>query len=120
MAVNTIQVQPRLITVEEYAQMVRAGVFPEDEGIELIEGQIISMSPIGASHAGHVIRLSRLFAAKAASRVLLSVQNPIRLHNSQAQPDLALLRARADDYTSGHPTAQDVLLVIEVSDSSAE
>ena len=62
MAVNTVPVQLRFITVEEYDQMVQAGVFPEDDRIELIEGNIITMSPIGAAHAGHVNRLLRLLA----------------------------------------------------------
>ena len=120
MAAQSVQIQPHLVTIKEYEQMIRAGVFSEDERIELIEGQMINMSPIGASHAGQVIRLSRLLANQIAAQALLSVQNPIRLFRSEPQPDLALLKPRSDDYGSGHPTAREVLLVIEVADTSAD
>ena len=119
MAVNTVPVQLRFITVEEYDQMVQAGVFPEDDRIELIEGNIITMSPIGAAHAGHVNRLLRLLAPWAG-QVLITVQNPIRLPGSEPQPDFALLKSRVDDYAGAHPTARDVLLVVEVSDTSVD
>lgn len=110
----------RLITVEEYERMVQAGIFAEDDRIELIEGLIACMSPTSASHAGQVKRLNRLFANYAAQQALVSVQDPIRLPRSEPQPDLALLKPRADDYGGGHPTARDVLLVIEVADTSAD
>ena len=120
MAVNRHQGQPRLITVEEYERMVHADIFSEDDRIELIEGQIACMAPIGATHAVHVNRLTRLLAARLAASAILSIQNPIQLSLSEPQPDLALLKPRADDYGSGHPTARDVLLVIEVADTSAD
>ena len=98
MAAQSVQIQPHLVTIKEYEQMIRAGVFSEDERIELIEGQMINI----------------------AAQALLSVQNPIRLFRSEPQPDLALLKPRSDDYGSGHPTAREVLLVIEVADTSAD
>ena len=107
-------------TVAEYEQMVRAGVFREDDRIEMIEGQIIAMSPIGSSHSGHVNRLNRLFGSRAGQQILVGVQNPIRLTRSEPQPDLALLKPRADDYATAHPTASEVLLVVEVADTSAD
>jgi Uma2 family endonuclease len=120
MAVKTVPPQPRLITVEEYEQMVQAGVFPEDDRIEMIEGQITAMSPIGSSHSGQVNRLNRLAAPRLGTQAILGIQNPIKLARSEPQPDLALLKTRGDDYAHSHPTAREVLLVVEVADTSAE
>ena len=124
MAVKTVQAQtehqPRLITVEQYEQMVQAGVFPEDDRIELIEGQMINMSPIGASHSGQVKGLNRLLAKYVTEAALISIQDPIRLPQSEPQADLALLKPKDDFYAGGHPAASDVLLVVEVSDTTAD
>lgn len=119
-AANAVQVQRRMITVEEYEQMVRAGVFHEDDRLELIEGDIVQMSPIGAAHAGVVARLNRLLASRVAGRALVFVQNPIRLARSEPEPDLALLRPRSDDYVRSLPEAADILLLVEVAETSAD
>lgn len=120
MAVNIAQVARRLITIAEYEQMIKAGVFDEDDRIELIEGDIVKMSPIGAAHAGFVKRLNRLLSNRVAGQAIVAVQDPIRLARSEPEPDLALLRPRADDYIRSLPEAADVLLIIEVADTSTE
>jgi Uma2 family endonuclease len=117
----TVQLLKRLFTVAEYYQMAQAGILSEDDRVELIEGEIVTMSPIGSRHAGCVNRLNRHFSQGVGNRALVSVQNPIRLNDySEPEPDLALLRPRPDFYTQTHPEAQDVLLLIEVADTSTE
>jgi Uma2 family endonuclease len=108
-----------LFTVDEYHRMAENHVLSEDDRVELIDGEIIEMAPIGSGHLGHVNRLGRVFGAAIGERALLSVQNPVRLgHRSEPQPDVALLQPRADDYAGNIPTPADVLLLIEVADSS--
>jgi Uma2 family endonuclease len=119
MAVNAIQVERKLFTVEEYEQMISAGVLGEDDRLELIEGEIIKMSPIGSLHVFIVNRLTNLLAARVRERAIVSVQNPIRLTNSQPQPDLALLRPAVGLRPHLLPNAGDVLLLIEVADMTA-
>lgn len=120
MAIPNVKVQRKLFSVAEYDQMVRAGVLGEDDHVELIEGEIVEMSPIGAAHAGYVARLNRILASQVAGQALVFVQNPLRLARSEPEPDLALLRPRADDYIGSLPEAADVLLLIEVADTSAD
>lgn len=109
----------RLFTTAEYHAMAEAGIFAEDERIELIGGEIVRMTPIGSAHAGCVMSLNRLLNRELSERALLSVQNPIVLDDaSEPQPDLALLRPREDFYRGAHPGPADVLLVIEVADAS--
>ena len=101
--------------------MAEAGVLGEDDRVELIDGEIFEMSPIGRKHAGCVNRLNYLFSSRLAGRAVVSVQNPIQLsEHAEPQPDLTLLRPRADFYTDAHPTSEAILLVVEVADSSAE
>lgn len=111
----------RRFTVAEYYAMAEAGILHETDRVELIEGEIIKMSPINALHAGHVKRLIRLFTKRLGDKVLLDAQNPVSLGDySEPQPDIVLLKPRADDYTKSHPKPADVLLVIEVSDSTVD
>ena len=117
----SIQLTPRRFTAAEYRQMIQAGLFAADERLELIDGEVVEMSPIGDRHAACVRRLiallSRLFAADA----IVDAQDPIIVGSTYApQPDVALLRPTADYYASRTPAAADCLLVIEVSESSAE
>jgi Uma2 family endonuclease len=113
-------VRRRRLTVDEFERMERVGILHEDERVELIDGELIQMAPIGSRHAGCVISCLDVFRRYPADWFLLSVQNPIRLSDfSEPQPDLALLRPRPDNYTESNPRAEDVLLVIEVSDTSA-
>lgn len=115
-----VQLLKRLFTVAEYHRMAEAGILGEDDRVELIEGEIVGMTPISSRHAGQVNRLVRLFTQRLGGRAILSVQNPIRLgEHSEPQPDVALLRPRPDFYATAHPGSEDVLLVIEVADLSA-
>src|SRR4051794_31647009 len=114
-----VHVERRQFTVAEYERMVEAGILAEDDRGELVEGEVIAMSPIGSRHAACVKRLNALLVAWAGSVAIVSVQDPIHLDDyNEPQPDLALLRPRADYYASGHPQPADVLLVVEVADTS--
>lgn len=109
----------RRFTVEEYYRMAEAGILAEDDRVELLDGEIVQMSPIGSRHAGTVARLSELLRDAVGKRALVWVQNPIRLSDtSEPQPDVCLLRPREDYFTRSHPRPQDVLLVIEVAETS--
>jgi len=99
--------------------MAEAGILTEDDRVELIEGEIVKMTPVGSRHAACVDRLTRLFSASIHGQAIVRVQNPIRLsERSEPQPDLALLRFRPDFYASSHPGPEDVLLVVEVAETS--
>jgi len=108
------------LTVHDYHRMADAGIFSEDDRIELIDGDLIDMAPIGSEHAAVVNRLAEAFFMACAGRAIVSIQNPVRLdQSSEPQPDLAILRRRADFYaTGGHPGPADILLLVEVADSS--
>jgi Uma2 family endonuclease len=106
-------------SVEAYYRMAETGVIGPDARVELLDGEIIDMSPIGPLHGGVVNRLLRLFARLSSGRFLLTVQNPVRLDDySEPQPDLMLLKPVPDDYTVRHPGPEDVFLLIEVAASS--
>jgi Uma2 family endonuclease len=110
----------RLFTVEEYYRMAEAGIISKDERVELIEGEIVAMAAIGSRHAACVDRLNYFLSQRVGGRALVRVQNPIRLDQfSEPQPDIALLRPRADFYAFAHPGPADVFLVVEVADTSA-
>ena len=116
-----VQVLRHRFTVEDYQRMGEAGIFSEDDRVELIEGEIVVMTPIGSPHAGKVTRLNGILTPRLSGRANVSVQNPVvLLPDSEPQPDLALLRLRADYYERTHPRPEDVLLLIEVSDTSLE
>src|ERR1051325_2458824 len=115
----SLQVQRHCFNVEEYHRMVEVGLLTEDSRVELIEGEVVQMSPIGSRHGGTVNRASALLNGILEGRAMVSVQNPIRLNDfSEPQPDLALLKPRKDYYSDSHPTPEDVLVVIEVVDAS--
>jgi Uma2 family endonuclease len=109
----------RLFTVDEYHRMADAGIFGPDERVELIEGEIIQMSPIGPRHAGCVINLNRLLVTRLGDRAVVSPQNPVVIRpRSEPQPDMLVLRSRTVSYSRAHPTPDDVLLAIEVADTT--
>lgn len=117
----SIPVLKRRFTVKDYHKMGEIGVFENDEKTELINGEIIKMSPIGKRHASCVNRCNRLFYQTLGDRILISVQNPIQLNDlSQPQPDLVLLQPRPDFYEKQHPQPSDILLLIEVADTTIE
>jgi Uma2 family endonuclease len=111
----------RRFNVDEYYRMADAGILRSDARVELIDGDIIVMSPIGIPHASCVDRLSRLIGRILGDRAFERVQGPIRLNQgAEPLPDLAIITPRADDYAKAHPGPGDVLFVIEVMDSSAD
>ena len=107
------------LSVDDFHKLGEAGILHEDDRVELIEGALIDMAPIGAGHAGQVNRLTNLFAPAVSGRAIVAPQNPLRLDDfSEPQPDLVLLRYRDDFYAKAHPRPSDVLLLVEVADSS--
>jgi Uma2 family endonuclease len=111
--------QRHRLTVDEYYRMGHAGVFAPDARVELIEGEVIDMAPIGTRHASAVKKLNALLSAAAGGSAIVAVQDPLRLSDaSEPEPDLMLLRPRADFYAHAHPGPADVLLLIEVSDTT--
>lgn len=108
----------RKFTVSEYYRMGKAGILTEDDRVELIEGEIIQLPPVGDSHAWCVNRLNKLFVLGVGDRAIVGVQNPFRLSTrSEPLPDLVVMRPRAS-MSGPHPTQQDAILVIEVSDTT--
>jgi Uma2 family endonuclease len=108
-----------LITVDAFHRMGEMGILAPTDRVELIDGEIIDMSPIGALHAAIVDLLARDFARRAGETVFIRCQNPLHLDDvTEPEPDIAILRPRADFYTTAHPGPADTLLVIEVADSS--
>jgi Uma2 family endonuclease len=108
-------------SVADYYRMAEAGILRPDERLELIDGVIIAMSPIGNRHAACVDRFNDLLKERIGRRAIVRIQSPIHLGDrSEPQPDLALLRPRSDYYASAHPGPSDVHLVIEVMDTTAQ
>ena len=104
------------ITVDEYYRMAEVGLLAHDARVELIEGEIIDMAPIGSRHAAAVAWLNQRLQSTVGARAITWVQNPIRLSkSSEPQPDVALLKHREDFYAVQHPTPLDTLLIVEVS-----
>jgi Uma2 family endonuclease len=114
-----IETAKRLFTVDEYYRMAEAGILTPQDRVELIDGEIIEMSPIGSRHAGCVNRAARLLISAFGKRVVVSVQNPLRLGKyTEPQPDVVVLKPRDDEYVSKTPTASDAILVVEVADTT--
>ncbi len=111
--------RPHRITVDEYYRMAEVGLLAPDARVELIEGEIIDMPPIGSRHAWAVIQLTKLMIRAVGDLAEVSVQQPVRLSgSSEPQPDVALLKPRGNAYRAAHPVPSDTLLVIEVSDAT--
>lgn len=107
------------LTVSDFHRMGEAGIFAAGDRVELIDGEVIDMSPIGALHAAIVARLTAFLCRTVGGGVIVWCQNPIRLDDSsEPEPDIALLSPRADGYMSAHPGPEDVVVVIEVADTS--
>ncbi|MDP2786960.1 MAG: Uma2 family endonuclease [Pseudomonadota bacterium] len=108
------------INAEQFHTMAEVGMFVPGERVELIEGEIIDMAPIGSFHCGNVGWLTQTFAEIIRGEAIVWVQNALRLSPTvEVYPDLALLKPRADFYRTAHPGPDDVLLVVEVADSSS-
>ena len=112
-------VEKRRITADEYQRMGDVGILSEGERVELIDGEIVAMTPIGPLHASVVDRATRMLTRAVGSQAIVRVQSPIRLNLfTEPEPDISLLRPQDDFYRAGHPQPPDVLLVIEVADAS--
>ena len=116
---STEAINKKLFTVDEYHRMAEVGILPETHRFELVRGEIIEMAIPGSPHSGRVNRLTYLFVSRLGQAVIVSGQNPVALDaKSEPMPDLALLEPRSDFYTAAHPSPEDVLLVVEVSDTT--
>ena len=112
----------RRFSIAEYHKMGEVGILEEYERVELIDGVITKMAPIGSRHAACVNKLSRFFFSILPTEdATIAVQNPIILDDgTEPEPDTALLKPRDDAYASGHPRPSDVLLIVEVADTSVD
>ncbi|MEY3759550.1 MAG: hypothetical protein RIR39_1041 [Pseudomonadota bacterium] len=115
----TVNPTKHLTNINEWRRLGEANIFPPESRLELINGEILEMAPIGFNHSGHLNRLNSLLTRLIPDDVISSVQNPLQLGDlSEPEPDFMLLKPNADFYSSRHPNANDVLLLIEVADSS--
>jgi Uma2 family endonuclease len=113
------EVMKRLINVDEYYKMAEVGILKPGDRVELINGEIYEMSPIGSKHAAVVDRLTRLLNKRFTDDVIIRTQSPIGIDSSnEPEPDISILKYRADFYSQAHPGAHDILAIIEVADSS--
>jgi Uma2 family endonuclease len=111
----------KLFTVADYHQMIETGVLKQGDHVELLNGEILEMSPIGPRHAAQVDRLNDVLPERIRKLAIVRVQSPVLLSDySEPQPDLSLLKRRADYYAASHPVPADVLVLIEVADSTVE
>lgn len=114
-----VPIERRRFTVSEYERMAEAGILGEDDRVELIEGEIVRMSPISSQHSACVKRYTVHLVRQLGDRAIVGVQDPIRLSDeSEPQPDLVVLRPRDDFYMHRHPEPPDILLIIEVAETS--
>lgn len=114
-------IELRRFTVADYAKMGESGIFGENDRVELIDGEVRCMSPIGTRHIAIVNRLTRLLVRIEGDATIVSIQNPVQLNDyTEPQPDVTVLRWRSDDYEDSTVQAKDVLVLIEVADSSLQ
>ena len=118
---KTSKIVPKRFRVEDFRRMTEAGILPEESGWEIIDGYLIDKMSIGSKHASTVKRLNRKLTRLFDDKVIISVQDPIHIDEfNEPEPDIMLLKPREDFYAENHPIPQDVLLLIEVSDSTVE
>ncbi len=111
--------KPRLFNVDEYYAMAEAGILAPDERVELIDGEIIPMSPMKSAHAASVYSLSYELTSQLGRRAQVRAQIPVRLNGAtEPEPDIAIVRWRDDFYAHAHPGPEDIILIIEVSDTT--
>ncbi len=114
-----VEVKKRLFTVGEYHRMAEAGILHELDHVELIDGEIFQMSPIGDRHAVCVSRTTTLFIRAFGDRAVVSPGNPVRLTDwTEPQPDVVVFKPRSDFYAKKRPTTKDLLFIVEVSDTT--
>ena len=107
-------------SVDNYEEMIRLGVLGENDRVELIRGEIVPKMPIGSKHAGSVKRMNSLISSRAGNRSVVGVQDPVRLIDSEPEPDISVMRPRSDFYSTSHPQPPDILMIARVSDSSLD
>ncbi len=111
----------RRFTVDEYHRMADVGILTANDRVELLDGEIVQMSPIGPLHGGSVDDVNRVFLRAVGDRAIVRVQNPVRLdEHNEPEPDLVLARPRRDRYRRSHPGPADVLLIVEVADTTLQ
>src|SRR5262245_59609358 len=114
-----LMVARRRFTVEEYYRMAQVGILSSGDHVELIDGEVVVMTPVGARHAACVTSATYALMRAAGDEALVQAQAPVRLDVFyEPEPDLALLRPRTDFYASGHATPGDVFFIVEIADSS--
>jgi len=112
-------VAKRLLNVEEYYKMAEVGILKPSDRVELINGEIFDMSPIGSKHAAVVKKLARLLNEIFQNKAIIGIQDPIRLDSdNEPEPDISILQFRPDFYSKAHPGSRDIQAIIEVADSS--
>jgi Uma2 family endonuclease len=117
----SVTVSKKRFTADEYQQMGQVGILSEDDRVELIDGEIIAMTPIGPRHCASVDRMTRAFVTKAGESAIVRMQGSVRLNfQSEPEPDLVLLRPRTDFYASAHPGPADILLIVEIAQTSID
>jgi Uma2 family endonuclease len=113
------EVMKRLINVDEYYKMAEVGILKPGDRVELINGEIYEMSPIGSRHGSVVKKLAMILNEIFKGEAVIGIQDPVRLDESnEPEPDISILKYRADFYSQAHPGAHDILAIIEVADSS--
>lgn len=116
-----VQLQQKLISVEEYHRMIEIGLFAQEEKLELLNGKLVFMSPIGSEHAGCLDQITELFLQCFIGKARIRIQNPLFLSaDSEPEPDIALVHRKAQHYTDRHPQADEVYLIVEIADTSLE
>ena len=116
-----VEVIKRRFTVDDYHRMGQTGILLPDDRVELIDGEVVAMTPIGPRHSACIDRANRALVLLVADRAIVRVQSSVRLNRyNEPEPDLVLLRPQADFYASRLPGPADILLIIEVAESSAD
>jgi Uma2 family endonuclease len=115
------QIPRRKFSISDYHRMAETGILAENERIELIAGDIVTMIPVGSQHTSCVKSLKQLFTTMLIDTVVVWVQNPICLGEySEPEPDIALLKLRPDLYTEHCPIPKDVFLIVEVTEQALD
>lgn len=117
----SVEIHRRRFTVDDYYRMADVGILKKADRVELIEGEVVTMSPNGPRHAACVGRAGQALTLRAVDSAIIRIHGPVRLtEQTEPEPDLAVLRPKADFYASGHPGPTDILLIVEVADSSLD
>jgi Uma2 family endonuclease len=116
-----VAVSKRRFTADDYCRMAEVGILSPRDRVELVDGEVVTMSPIGPRHGAAVARATRALVTQARDAAIVRVQSPVRLDfYTQPEPDVVLARPRADFYATAHPGAADVLLIVEVAEWSID